>query len=119
MIENMGIGVEIVERYGGYGFNGYIFTRVTRETRTQWVCENGSRYRKDTQSVVGGYGRMILATDNHREANRIYNVKAKITKELYELNHSRNHIEIDGLDDLKEVYLLLTKVREILFKANK
>ena len=109
------IGLTVVEANGGYGFNGYSFTEIVRETKTQWVCKNGTRYRKDTLRVVGdAYGSLTIATNKHKELNKKYNLKSKIKTSLYDLSMIRNSFELDDYEKLVETKVLLDKLKELI-----
>ncbi len=99
------IGTKVTESRGGYGFNGYYFTEIVRETRTQWVCESGTRYRKLCLRLIdsNSYGSLKITTDEHIKKHNIYVVISNTTSLIYDLNSSRNHIDTANFTDITEL----------------
>ena len=119
MSENIGIGTSVTESRGGFGFNGYSFTKIARDTKTQWVCENGSRYKKDGLGRIGDYGRLQVTTPEHIQKNKICNLRSQIGSELYDLGNMRNRHELNSIEGLNKVLFLLKEARVLLEKGNR
>ena len=115
--EDVKIGTEIVESRSGYGFRGYEFGKVIRETKTQWVTDLGTRYKKENLRVMGSdsYGCMIAKTKEHVEMNKKYILTKKIGSILHDLSMIRNMIPRDlTTEELKDIFLDLNSVEERL-----
>ena len=111
--EDVTIGTEIVESCRGFCFNGYKFGKVVRETRTQWITDLGSRYRKEDLRVIGSdrYGRMELKTDKHVKTQEKFELTNKVKNVLYDLGNKKYQTKELTTEQLKTV---LVKGLEII-----
>lgn len=115
--EDVKIGTEIVESRGGFGFRGYEFGKVVRETKTQWVTDLGSRYRKEDLRAIGTerYGRMTAKTAEHVERHNTYILERKIGNLIYDLSSIRNSVpEHLSTEELKDIIRDLERTKDRL-----
>lgn len=110
-LPEVGIGTEIVESRGGFGFRGYIFGKIIRETKKQWVADTGTKYWKENLTVVGDYGRLEIKTQKHVDDHNKYSLKSQIGSIAYDIGSLRNKIP----DDLttEQLKTLLAKVKDV------
>lgn len=115
------IGTEIVEAKGGFGFSGYLFDTIVRETKTQWVTSRGKKYRKDSLRVVGdGYGTLTVKTQEHVERNNKYNAESKVRMQMSKLGELRNKIPSNlSIEELEEIQKSLEYALEKLTPKKK
>jgi len=74
-------------------------TQIVRETATQWVSENGDRWRKKDRNLVGNtdrwfFPRLVIPGDDDYQAGKIKVIKrgvqAKARRHLDEASNWRN-----------------------------
>lgn len=113
------IGTKIVEDAGGYGFNGYRFGEVVRETKTLWVTSLGTKYYKKDLSLQGGgyFTKMKLETQEHRLEHEKYVTKREISLLLSQLGDLRNKLSMKSSP--MDLEVMLGQAKGLLDSVNK
>lgn len=101
-------------RFGGSD-TSYKITKIVRDTPTQWVGSDNTRYKKKDLRIIGdSYGTLTICTDKHLELNKVAIVKVNIRNILYDLSMARNKIEEKDMTRLNRALLLLEETKTLL-----
>lgn len=111
---------------------GYYSTRwkigtIIRETKTQFILDNGLRYRKDTLRKIGGRGGkysdshnyITELTDEILKEIKLYNKLSTACELMNDLGNYRNHIPTKNIKDIGLAIGKMIEVKNLLGILNK
>lgn len=129
--EDVKIGdIVFYSREVGYWSNRKWFsipTKVTKVTKTQFTCENGSRYFKQGGSQVGGSSYMDKAfkegedeTQKMQEFESHLSLIYKLKNAIFELQSKSNEMKTSNTDksEMQNLLKYITKFKERLKNDN-
>jgi hypothetical protein len=111
----------------GYHNTRWKISTIIRETKTQFILDNGLRYRKDTLRKIGGRGGKYSDSHNYiRELTDEILNKIKLHKKLsiacelmHDLGEHRNRIQTKNIKDVGIAIGKMIEVKNLLGILNK
>jgi hypothetical protein len=109
------VGETVVYTMSGYYYQGITLSKIVRETKKQYILENGRRYWKETLSEVGErYSRIGKFTDELKAKYKLQRKLSEVSVRLSKLNERRNHIKVKDLSKLGNAINLLDQLEKVL-----
>lgn len=110
----MEVGEKVVYKYGGiWGGQPFIQT-IKRDTKTQWILENGNRFKKDTLKEIGNNGYISEVTNEILEAIKLNKKLSTASCLMDDLGRNRNHIKTKNIKDIGVAIGKMIEVKKLL-----
>ena len=111
----MKVGDKIAKRAGGWWGSEYRVGTIARETKTLWVLDCGTKYKKNSRVEVGDHlGRITELTEDILGDIQITKAKTIASCLMDDLSQYRNRIEENDLGKIRLAIKKLQKAKELL-----